>query len=448
MAGTLRPESISTRRQRIAELANREPKLQLTTLAHHIDKTWLKRAWKKTRKDGATGIDGVTAAAYAEGLDEKLGELEDRVKAGLWRAPPVRRAYIPKGDGKTRPLGIPTIEDKLLQRAFAMLLEPVFETDFLDVSYGFRPGRSAHDALASLRNGLRSMGGGWVLDVDLRSFFDTVDHAILRELVGERIRDGVVRRMIGKWLKAGVMEDGVVRRTKRGTPQGGVISPLLANIYLHHAVDVWFEEQVKPRMRGRAFMVRYADDFVMAFEHQSDAERVLEVLPRRLERFRLEVNTEKTRLVYFGHHGREDDDPTTFDFLGFTLYWGKSRKGRQVIRWKTSRSRINRTLKAFHQWCRRHRHRPVAEQQQTLSRKLRGHYAYFGLTMNVRALRQVYNRVIRIWRTWLNRRSQRGRMKWERFMELLERHPLPRPKVVHSVYRTAKRRSGARSRMR
>lgn len=437
MAGTQRPEPISTRRQRIAELASREPRQQLTTLAHHIDKTWLETAWKKTRKGGATGIDGVSAAEYAEGLDEKLGELEDRVKAGLWRAPPVRRAYIPKGDGKTRPLGIPTIEDKLLQRAFAMLLEPVFEVDFLDVSFGFRPGRSAHDALSTLRNGLRTMGGGWVLDVDLRSFFDTVDHAMLRELVETRIRDGVVRRMIGKWLKAGVMEDGAVRRTTRGTPQGGVISPLLANIYLHHAVDVWFEEQVKPRMRGRAFMVRYADDFVMAFEHKSDAARVLEVLPRRLDRFRLEMNSEKTRLVYFGHPDRDDDDPGTFDFLGFTLYWGKSRKGRQVIRWKTSGKRINRTLKAVHRWCRRHRHLPVGEQQQALSRKLRGHYAYFGLTMNYRALQQVYHRVLRIWRTWLNRRSQRSRMTWGRFTELLGRHPLSRPKIVHSAYRRA-----------
>lgn len=439
MAGTLRPDSISTRRHRIAELASREPKQALTTLAHHIDRAWLREAWTRTRKDGAAGIDGVTATEYAVGLDERLGELEDLVKAGRWRAPPVRRAYIPKDGGKRRPLGIPTIEDKLLQRAFVMLLEPVFEADFLDVSYGFRPGRSAHDALNALRDGLREMGGGWVLDVDLRSYFDTVDHAILRELVRERVRDGVVLRMIGKWLNAGVMESGAVHRPGRGTPQGGVVSPLLANVYLHHAVDVWFAQDVVPRMRGRAFMVRYADDFVMVFENREDAVRVLKVLPRRLHRYRLEMNPEKTRLVYFGRPGRDhdDDDPGTFDFLGFTLYWGKSRKGWQVIRWKTSKKRVNRTLKSFNEWLRRHRHLPVREQQQALNRKLRGHYAYFGLTMNIRALQSVFQRVLRLWRAWLNRRSQRGRMPWRRFEEVMRQHPLARPRIVHSIFRRA-----------
>ena len=429
MAGTSRSEPISTRRQRIAELASREPRIQLTTLAHHIDRAWLHEAWRLTRKDGATGIDGVTAAEFGEDLDERLGELEDRVKAGQWRAPPVRRAYIPKADGKERPLGIPTIEDKVLQRAFVMLLEPVFEEDFLDCSYGFRPGRSAHQALETLWQGLMAMGGGWVLDVDLRSFFDTVDHAILRELVGERVRDGVVRRMIGKWLNAGVLEDGTVHRSTRGTPQGGVISPLLANVYLHHAVDAWFEEVVKPRLRGRAFMVRYADDFVMAFEQQEDAQRVLAVLPHRLERFKLELNTEKTRLVYFGRPSSGGPNPETFDFLGFTLYWGKSRKGWPTVRWKTSKKSFNRTLQAIHAWCRHHRHAPIPEQHAALCRKLRGHYQYFGLTMNSRALQRILNQVQRIWRFWLNRRSQRRSMQWAKFGQMLKRYPLPPPRL-------------------
>jgi RNA-directed DNA polymerase len=439
MAGTSRPLPISTRRERIAELASREPKMKLTTLAHHIDRTWLKEAWRRTRKDGAAGIDGVTASRYAENLDDKLGELEDRVKAGRWRAPPVRRAYIPKDDGKQRPLGIPTIEDKLLQRAFAMLLEPVFEVDFLDVSYGFRPGRSAHDALVRLRDGLWQMGGGWVLDVDLRSFFDTVDHQILRELVSERVGDGVVLRMIGKWLNAGVLEDGVVHRPGRGTPQGGVISPLLANVYLHHAVDMWFADEVTPRMRGSAFMIRYADDFVMAFSERSDAERVLDVLSKRLARFGLELNTEKTRLVYFGRPGKGPHDPDTFDFLGFTLHWGKARKGMQIIRWKTSKKRLNRTLRAFNDWMRSHRHWPVEQQQRALNRRLRGHYAYFGLSLNMRPMQQVYHRVTRLWRLWLDRRSQRGRMPWPRFGELLRRHPLARPRIVHRLFGNAQR---------
>lgn len=434
MAGTQRLLPISTRRERIAEVASREPKLKLTTLAHHIDRTWLHEAWRQTRKDGAAGIDGVTALQYAEGLDDKLGELEDRVKAGRWRAPPVRRAYIPKDGGKERPLGIPTIEDKLLQRAFVMLLEPVFEADFLDVSYGFRPGRSAHDALKRLRNGLWQMGGGWVLDVDLRSFFDTVDHRILRELVSERVGDGVVLRMLGKWLNAGVLEDGVVHRPGRGTPQGGVISPLLANVYLHHAVDTWFADAVVPRMRGSSFMVRYADDFVMAFSELSDAERVLDVLSKRLARFGLELNTEKTRLVYFGRPGRDGRDPETFDFLGFTLHWGKSREGKQIIQWRTSRKRLNRTLRAFNEWLGRHRHWPVEQQQRAINRRLQGHYAYFGLSLNMRALKQVFRRVVRLWRLWLNRRSQRGRMPWARFNELLRRHPLATPRIVHRLF--------------
>ena len=437
MAGTMRPEPISTRREWIAELASREPKWRLTTLAHHIDRTWLLEAWRKTRKDGATGIDGMTAAEFGRDLHERLGELEDRVKAGRWRAPPVRRTYIPKAGGKQRPLGIPTIEDKVLQRAFVMLLEPVFEQDFMPFSYGFRPGRSAHQALTAVREGLRKMDGGWVLDVDLSSFFDTVDHAILRELVNERVGDGVVLRMIGKWLNAGVMEDGVVHRSTRGTPQGGVISPLLANLYLHHAVDLWFDRDVLPRMRGRAFMVRYADDFVMGFEREDDARRVLSVLPRRLERFRLTMNPEKTRLVYFGRPMDGGEPPGTFDFLGFTLHWGKGRRGRQGIRWKTSKKSSNRILRAFHEWCRRHRHRPIAVQAAALGRKLRGHYAYFGLTMNMPSLQKVFQRVVRIWRTWLDQRSQRGRMPWKKYGKLLARYPLPRPKVVHSVYRRA-----------
>lgn len=412
--------------------------MALTTLAHNVDRTWMQEALRLTRKDGAAGIDGQTMAEFLSGdLSEKLGELEDLAKSGRYRAPPVRRALIPKDGGKTRKLGIPTVADKVQQRAYAMLLEEVYEQTFLDCSYGFRPGRSAHKALQKVREGLRAMGGGWVIDVDIASFFDTVDHGVLRELIERRVRDGVVLRMIGKWLNAGVLEDGAVRRSDRGTPQGGVISPILANVYLHYAVDVWFQDEVMPRMGGRAFLVRYADDIVMAFETERDARRVMEVLPHRLARFKLAVSPEKTRLVYFGRPRGGAPPPDTFDFLGFTLYWGVSRKGWKTIRWKTSKKRINRTLKAFNEWMRRHRHKQVAAQHTTLSRMLRGHYNYFGLTMNIRALQQVFNRVVRLWRLWLNRRSQRGRMPWRRFVELLARHPLPRPKVVHSAFRTA-----------
>jgi group II intron reverse transcriptase/maturase len=437
MAGAPHPSTISTKQQRIATLARQMPDEALRTLAHHIDVDWLKGAWRQTRKDGATGIDGRTAAAYAQDLEGNLARLLDRSKSGLYRAPPVRRTYIPKADGKMRPLGIPTIEDKVLQRGFLMLLEPLYETVFHDCSYGFRPGRSAHQALEQLRNHLRSVDGGWVLDVDIRAFFDRVDHGVLRELLQQRVRDGVVIRQIGKWLNAGVMEAGALTRSDLGTPQGGVISPLLANIYLHYAVDEWFAEAVVPRLRGRAHLVRYADDFVMVFEHEDDARRVLEVLPKRLARFGLEVSPEKTRLVRFGRPTSDTDPPDSFDFLGFTLFWGKSRQGRPTIRWKTAKKRVARTLRSFWEYCRDCRHHPVQAQHAALGRKLRGHYQYFGLTMNFRTMDEVFHRVKAIWRYWLDRRSQRSRMTWQRFHGLLARMPLPKPRVVHSVLRIA-----------
>lgn len=437
MAGTSDPGTISTRQERIATLTREMPDRALLTLAHHIDEVWLEEAWARTRKDGATGVDGETAAEFAEDLELNLALLHEQFKSGRYRAPPVRRTYIPKADGKMRPLGIPTVADKVLQRSLLMLLEPVYEQIFHDCSYGFRPGRSAHMALEQLRDHVRGVNGGWVLDVDIRAFFDSVDHAILRELVQQRVRDGVVIRQIGKWLNAGVMEAGALTRSDLGTPQGGVISPLLANIYLHYAVDEWFHRDVVPRMRGRAHLVRYADDFVMVFEHEGDARRVMEVLPNRLARFGLEVSPEKTRLVGFGRPTSGTHPPDTFDFLGFTLFWGASRTGRMVVRWSTAKKRVARTLRAFWAYCRDNRHRPVETQHATLSRKLRGHYQYFGLTMNFRSLNDVFHRVKAIWRYWLDRRSQRSRMTWERFHRLMKRWSLPMPRVVHSVVRIA-----------
>jgi group II intron reverse transcriptase/maturase len=273
--------------------------------------------------------------------------------------------------------------------------------------------------------------------VDIRAFFDSVNHAVLRDLVQQRVRDGVVMRQIGKWLNAGVLESGTLTRSELGTPQGGVVSPLLANIYLHYAVDAWFAADVIPRLRGRAHLVRYADDFVMVFEDEADAKRVLEVLPKRLARFGLEVSPEKTRLVRFERPRSDADPPDTFDFLGFTLHWGLSRRGTQTIRWQTSRKRVNRTLRAIWEYCRANRHRPIEVQHGALSRRLRGHYQYFGLTMNTRALALVFYRVVLCWRYWLSRRSQKSSVNWKGYAELLRRHPLPRPRAVHSVFRTA-----------
>lgn len=327
MTRALDREIISTRQQAIAELARGAAERVLLTLAHHIDLMWMEEAYRRTRKDGAVGVDGATAEAYEERLYENLSDLLERFKSGRYRAPPLRRVHIPKEGAKnrTRPIGIPTLEDKVLQRAVLMVLEPVYEQDFLDCSYGFRPGRSAHQALEALWKGLMNIGGGWVIDLDIRAFFDSMERTHLNAFLDQRVRDGVIRRALGKWMQAGVMEDGVIRYPERGSPQGGVISPLVSNIYLHEVLDQWFEREVKPRLRGRAFMVRFADDGLLAFEREDDARRVMEVLPKRFERFGLALHPEKTRLVDFrrpspaGTEGAAQRE-RGFDLLGFTHY--------------------------------------------------------------------------------------------------------------------------------
>lgn len=455
MQGRSSPENVSTKLQRIAQLARQSPQMVLTTLAHHIDVDLLREAYRRTRKDGAPGVDGVTGEQYETGLEKRLEDLLIRFKSGTYRAPPVRRTYIPKGDGKKmRPLGIPTFEDKVLQRAVAMVLEAVYEQDFLEGSYGFRPGRSAHQALDALRDALMSMNGGWVLEVDIQSFFDRVGHSHLRGFLDQRVRDGVLRRAIDKWLKAGIMEEGTTHYPDEGTPQGGVISPLLANVYLHETMDKWFEQQVKPRLRGRSVMIRYADDIVVAFEREDDARRVFEVLPRRFGKYGLALHPEKTRLVEFRRprgvrrtKSPKDAQSRSFDLLGFRHYWGKSLKGAWVVKKKTAPSRFARGLKRIKDWCRKHRHYEVREQHETLTLKLRGHYSYFGVSGNGEALKRFLNGVTLIWHKWLNRRNLRNPMPWERFERLLKRYPLPPPKVVHSIY-AAQRIRGPTSRMR
>lgn len=441
MSGTMRPGSVSTKLLRIAELARREPKWVLTTLAHLIDVEFLEEAYRRTRKDGAAGVDGQTAEAYGTNLKANLQSLLDRFKSGSYHAPPVRRVYIPKGDsGKVRPIGIPTFEDKVLQRAVAMVLEAVYEQDFRNCSYGFRPGRSAHQALEALWQGLTEMGGGWVVEMDIQSFFDTMDHGRLRAMLDRRVRDGVLRRTIDKWLKAGVLEEGRTTRSELGTPQGGVISPLLANLYLHEVLDTWFEDEIKPRLKGRGFLIRYADDAVLVFSSEAEARGVLAVLPKRFGRYGLRLHPEKTRLVQFRRpDDRRGDRPETFDLLGFTHYWGKSLRGFWVVKRKTAASRLRRGLQAIWAWCRKHRHHPVAEQHGDLVRKLRGHYAYYGITGNGRALQDFLYRTGCAWRYWLDHRSQRAKMQWDRFNALLTSYPLPAARVVHSIYRpTAK----------
>jgi group II intron reverse transcriptase/maturase len=422
--------------------------MAFTSLAYLMDIDWLKEAYRRTRKDGAVGVDGVTAEEYEQDLEGNLRSLLDRAKSGTYQAPPVRRVHIPKGGSptETRPLGIPTLEDKLLQRAVVMLLESIYEQDFMNCSYGFRPGRSAHQALESFRDQMMSYRpkGGWVLEVDIRKFFDNLDHGHLRQFLRLRVRDGVLLRLIDKWLKAGVMEDGNVSYPDSGSPQGGVISPMLSNVFLHYVLDLWFEQEVKPRLKRHAYLIRFADDFVIGFRDERDAQRVMEVIPKRFGKYGLTVHPTKTKLVRFrppsfktqGGSG-SDDRPGTFDLLGFTHYWAVSLKGHWVVKVKTAKDRFSRAVRSMDHWCRDHRHLSLREQQQKLNQKLRGHDAYYGVTGNSSSLSRFHREVERRWRKWLNRRNRIRTMKWEKFRALLRCYPLARPRAIHSVFRHA-----------
>ncbi len=392
-------------------------------------------AYRATRKDGAAGIDGATAADYAERLEANLLDLLDRIKSGRYQAPPVRRSYIPKADGSQRPLGIPTFEDKVAQRAIVMLLEAIYEQDFLSCSYGFRPERSAHDALHDLRRALMTQGMRWVLDIDIKRYFDTIPHAQLRRFLDQRVTDGVVRRMIDKWLKAGVLENGSLSYSTEGTPQGGVISPLLANIYLHYVLDEWVATVVGQRLKGRYILVRYADDLVMAFEVLFDAQRVFRALGQRLNRFGLTLHPDKSRFIDFrfrrpGGQHHPATNGTTFDFLGFTHLWSRSLKGKNVVRQVTAKGRFARALSAVTEWCQRNRHQSIRQQHAHLSAMLRGHYGYYGITGNGRRIRWYLHQVVRIWKKWLSRRGRHGNFRWDRLRDLLSRHPLPPARIT------------------
>ncbi len=432
----MEPTNVSTKRERIAALARQSPTMALTSLNHLLDEEWLRYAYELTRKDGAVGIDGQTAEDYAVHLEENLRDLLERIKSGRYQAPPVRRVEIPKADGSKRPLGIPTFEDKVAQRAIVLLMEPIYEQDFQNCSFGFRPGRSAHQALRHLRSRIMENNGRWVLDVDLRRYFETIDHGHLRDFLTKRVVDGVVRRMIDKWLKAGVLEGAQWSRSDRGTPQGGVISPLLANVYLHYVLDDWYEQEVVPRMKRTTTLVRYCDDFVLVFDDFLDCVRVQRVLGKRLARFGLSLNLDKTLTVDF-RFKRPDGkrhvatEATSFTFLGFLHVWGKSRRGKNVVYQRTAKDRYARALRSIHLWCRKNRHWPLVKQHAMLTKKMRGHYAYYGITGNGKRLRWYAHQVQRIWRYWLTRRTRGWRLRWDRFQRILDRYPLPNPTIVH-----------------
>ena len=444
MAGRSSPITLSTKLHKIATLAREAPDRVLTTLAHHIDVDFLREAYRRTRKDGATGVDGQTAAEYAEDLEANLQSLLDRLKSGAYVAPPVRRAYVPKDKGgESRPIGIPTFEDKVLQRAVAMILEAVYEQDFVDSSYGFRPGRSAHQALQSLWDQVMRMHGGWVIKVDIKSYFDTLSHRHLRGFLDQRVRDGVIRRMIDKWLKAGVLEEESLRFSDAGVPQGSSVAPILSNVFLHWVFDHWFEHEVRPRLTGEAVFYRFADDIVVVCALERDAHRIMAVLPKRFGKYGLMLHPDKTRVIRFrrppyrsnGGRGHHLEWPESFDLLGFTHYWGRSRHGNWVIKRKTAKRRLSRALKRINTWCRRYRHAKVGWQHQQLVLKVRGHYAYYGITGNDRGLKHFRYGVMRRWKRWLNRRSHRSGMDWDRFNLLLKHYPLPDTRVRHATLR-------------
>ncbi|MFZ5786605.1 MAG: group II intron reverse transcriptase/maturase [Acidobacteriota bacterium] len=432
--------SMSTGLLKVAERARRDPQARILALARLLDEEVLKLAFGRIRKGAAVGVDGVTKEQYAEHLEDNLRALHDRMKAGQYRHQPIRRVHIPKAPGQTRPIGISALEDKVVQNALHTVLEAIYEQDFLDCSYGFRPGRSPHDALRAVDAAAMRGGMSWVLEADIRSFFDSLDRAKLTEMLRQRVADESFIRLVGKCLHVGVLDGEEYTEPHEGTAQGSTLSPILGNIYLHHVLDRWFEREVKPRLRGRAQLIRYADDFIIFFERRDDASRVYDVLPKRMARFGLTLHPDKTRLLPFDRPPREQSGgkgPDTFDFLGFTVYWRRTRKGTWVPGLKTRRARLQRATKALADFCRRHRHEPVKDQHAALCQKLRGHYQYFGVNGNLASLRKLAHAAVRSWFKWLRRRSQRTRLTWERFNALLVALPLPRTRILVQIWGTA-----------
>ncbi|MBB3063688.1 group II intron reverse transcriptase/maturase [Microbulbifer rhizosphaerae] len=425
MQETQSSDAMSTSLLRLAALGKDHPQRCFTNLNQYLTKDLLRAAFHRTRKDGATGVDGQTAADYAQDLEDNLASLLVRVKNGSYRAPPVKRGYVPKGKSQ-RPIGIPTFEDKVLQRAVVWILEKLYEPLFHPHSFGYRPGRSTHQALDLMYRQLTVGGGGQAIEMDIQGFFDNLDKRQLREFLQQRIGDGVILRLINKWLKAGVMEGGNLHYPEQGTPQGGVASPLLANVYLHYVLDQWFEQEVKPRLlNSNATLIRFADDAVLLMKNARDAARVMEVLPKRFGRYHLQLHPDKTCVTEF-----KPKKKASVDFLGFTHYWRKNRRGGWSIKRKTMKSRFARSVLAIKQWCRTNRHQPLPEQYMALCRKVRGHYAYFGISGNSAALKRFRFVVEKVWIKWLRRRSQRHCLDWKRASLLLKRYSLPAMKLL------------------
>lgn len=423
--------------ERVREIARRDKGTKFTALLHHVTKERLRGAFFELKKNASPGIDGVTWELYAEHLDERIAELHARVHKGAYRAKASRRVFIPKADGGQRPLGIASLEDKLVQRVVVEVMNAIYEQDFLGFSYGFRTGRSQHDALDALATGIMRKKVNYVLDADIRSYFDSIDHEWLRKFIEHRISDKRILRLVQKWLAAGVIEDGRWVEAKRGSPQGATISPLLANVYLHYVFDLWVKHWRKHIAQGDVVVVRYADDTVVGFQYHADAVRFLAELRDRLRKFTLELHPEKTRLIAFGRFAtkrrqeqRLQGAPETFNFLGFTHICAESKAGRFLLVRKTVRKRLRLSVRRVRDELMRRRHQTIAEQGKWLGAVMRGYFAYHAVPTNIRSLAIFQKEIRRSWLFALRRRSQRGRPTWE-YMQKLTTRWLPSPKILH-----------------
>ncbi len=421
--------TVRTSLRGIAKKAREQKKHRFGNLYEMLNEEMLLDSWRYIRKNAAYGVDRVSAREYESNLEENIRGLVERLKRKSYRAKLVRREYIPKGEGKYRPLGIPAIEDKLLQVAVKRILEAIYEQDFLRCSYGYRPKVSALDAVDKLALKIQFGRYNYIVEADIKSYFDNIDHEKLVEMLEERIEDRALIRLIIKWLKAGILEkDGRVTHPATGTPQGGIISPILANIYLHKVLDLWFHEVVKKYSRGEACLIRYADDFVCAFQYREDAERFYRVLGKRLGKYGLELSAEKTRIIPFQRQPPRGKD--RFEFLGFEFYWGKDRGGKPRLKRRTARKKLRSSLKRFTMWCRRNRNLRLETLFRRLNAKLRGYYNYYGVIGNYASLEQFYRQAMRILYKWLNRRSQRRSFNWRGYRELLKEYQIEQPRIT------------------
>lgn len=423
---------MSTVEQQIAERARKHKGAALQSLYPFIDERLLVESFQKLNKQSAKGIDGKTWQEYGLEFPERKNELLEEFKSGRYKAPAVRRVYIPKDKQSLRPIGIPTIEDKLLQMCVRRVMEPVYEEDFKPFSYGFRPGCSQHQAIDYLFKEVSFGRKHYIIDADIKNYFGSIDHGMLREFLDKRVKDGVIRKMVDKWLKAGIMDSGNISYPGEGTPQGSVISPLLSNIYLHYVLDEWFSEQIQPLLKGGSFIVRYADDFILGFTDKSDAERVMAVLPKRFAKYGLTLHPEKTKLIDLNNK-RGDGQGRSFDFLGFTHFLSKSRKGSMVLKRKTSSKRLTKAIMNVSDYIKKNRHMKLGELIAALNVKLRGHYNYYGVTFNSRSLNGFYMVVRQRLFKWLNRRGGKVKLSWDKFTAYVDNFtPLVKPFIKHS----------------